>query len=201
MDAHVEELGAVVDWRRPSPLRRVARSALAVSRTPWASPSSGISRISLTGSFQRAITGEGQDEDGRAGIVGKDAGVSCRLPGAELWSVEQRSDDKRRPDGPEQVRNVVDLGEVFAHERDDGDPLTDLDELDRAAWHRHRFPPADVRVQRAAQVVLVDLLLLGPQSQHGPAGRQDRHAGRQLRFAGFHCGTLERPGERKVSNR
>lgn len=74
------------------------------------------------GSFQRAITGEGQGEDGRAGIVGKDAGVSCRPPGAELWSVEQRSDDKRRPDGPEQVRNVVDLGEVFAHERDDGDP-------------------------------------------------------------------------------
>jgi hypothetical protein len=135
VDAHVEELGAVVDWRRPSPLNRVARSALAVSRTPWASPSSGISRISLTGSYQRAITGEGQGEDGRAGIVGKDAGVSCCPPGAELWSVEQRSDDKRRPDGPEQVRNVVDLGEVFARERDDGDPLTDLDELDRAAWH------------------------------------------------------------------
>jgi hypothetical protein len=53
---------------------------------------------------------------------------------------------------------------------------------------RHRFPPADVRVQRAAQVVLVDLLLLGPQSQHGPAGRQDRQPGDSFALLGSMAG-------------
>jgi hypothetical protein len=33
----------------------------------------------------------------------------------------------------------------------------DLDELDRLAGYVHRFPPADVGVKRAAEVVLINL--------------------------------------------
>ena len=51
--------------RRPSELRRVARSALADMSTPWAPGSSGISRIPRPGSFHSAITGEADMPAGR----------------------------------------------------------------------------------------------------------------------------------------
>ena len=41
-----------------------------------------------------------QSEDGRARVIGQDAGISCRQARAELGSVEQGSDNDRRANGP-----------------------------------------------------------------------------------------------------
>ena len=61
----------------------------------------------------------GQGQDGRAGVIGQDAGVACCPARAELGPVEQGSDDHRRADGTQDIGHVVDLGEVLAHERDE----------------------------------------------------------------------------------
>src|SRR5262249_31670702 len=102
-------------------------------------------------------SGGRQREHSRAGVVSQDARVPCRPARAELRSVEQGRDDDRRADRAKEVGHVVDLGEVFAHERDNDNPLADVDELHRTAGNLRSLPPADVRMERAAQVVLVDL--------------------------------------------
>jgi hypothetical protein len=49
------------------------------------------------------------------------------------------------------------LSKVLAHEGNERDLVTVFDEVDRPARDVHGFPPANVRVKGAAQVVLEDL--------------------------------------------
>jgi hypothetical protein len=49
------------------------------------------------------------------------------------------------------------LGEILANQRNNGDSVTVLHELDSPARDVHRFPPANVGVKGASEVILEDL--------------------------------------------
>src|SRR5262249_16872960 len=96
-------------------------------------------------------------QDGRARVIREYAGVACRPARAELRSVEEWRDHDRRAHRTENVGHVGALGKVLAHRGGKPRAFAELDELDRPAGNVDRFPPADMGVQRAAQVVLVNL--------------------------------------------
>ena len=56
----------------------------------------------------------------------------------------------------DELGDVVVVGQVLAHQRGQHQ-FGHLDELDGLAGYVHGFPPADVGVQGAAEVVLLDL--------------------------------------------
>ena len=161
--------------QRPSALWRVARSTHVDSRTPWAPGSRGISRMPRVGSFHKATTRDGgvpagpgtldhaergERQHRRPRVVGEHAGVAGGPARRQLRPVEQDRQHQRRPDRAEQVGDGVEAGEVLAHDGDDRDPAAELEELDRPAGHLHRLPPAQPRVQCAAEVVLQHLALV-----------------------------------------
>jgi hypothetical protein len=74
-----------------------------------------------------------------------------------LGAVQQESENERGTYGPYDLGHIIDLGEIFAHEWNESCVLPEFDELDRSARHIHCFHPANVRVEGAAQVVLIDL--------------------------------------------
>ena len=103
---------------------------------------------------------DGERQHRRTRVVGEHAGVARRPARGQLGPVEQDRQHQRRPDRAQQVGHGVEAGEVLADDGDDGDPAAELDELDRPAGHLHRLPPAQRRVQGAAEVVLEDLTLV-----------------------------------------
>jgi hypothetical protein len=174
VNAHVEHFAAVVDGRAtvgaaPGGTIGACRDENALGaglESDLADPPAGVlpqcdhsGTVEPVGSRAPRHAERGQGQDGRAGIVGQHAGIACGPARAELRSVEQGGDDQRRAYRTQDVRNVIDLGEVLAYQRDERGSAG-LYELDRLAWNLHRFPPADVRVQRSTQVVLIDLFLI-----------------------------------------
>jgi hypothetical protein len=99
----------------------------------------------------------GQRENSRARVIGQHAGISCRPARAKLGTVEQWSENYCRTNGPYDLGYTVDLGEVLANQRNDGDLVTVFYEVDRPPRNLHGFPPANVGVKSASQVVLEDL--------------------------------------------
>ena len=178
--ADVTELGGVV--RRPSTVGAVAggrASTDADSSTPCGAgverrshgcrgsgPSTGR-RLGTAADPRRTRTLDHaerrQRQHRRPRVVGEHAGVASRPPRRQLRPVEQDGQHERRADGAQQVGDGVEAGEVLAHHGDDRDPAAELEELDRPARHLHRLPPAQLRVQRGAEVVLQHLTLVeGP---------------------------------------
>ena len=140
-----------------------------------AASSSGISRVPWPGPFHSATTADAFSPGGRERCaMPKDVSVSTAEPGSSARTLAYRAAQRELSCGPsssgvttivgpigaDDVGHVVDLGEVLAHERDERAARADVDDLDRPARDLHRLPPADVRVQRAAEVVLVDLGLI-----------------------------------------
>jgi ligand-binding sensor domain-containing protein len=78
-----------------------------------------------------------------------------------LWTATQNDGLRSIPleswHSAQDVGEIVDLGEVLAHEGNESDLVAEFDELDSPARNVHRFPPADVGVECASQVVLIDL--------------------------------------------
>src|SRR5262249_6820607 len=101
-----------------------------------------------------------QREHGRAGVISQHARISRRPARVKLRSVEQGSNDRTRADGPYDFSHIIDLGEVFAHEGNERDLVSVFYKVDGATGYLHRFPPADVGVEGAPQVVLEDLSLV-----------------------------------------
>ena len=137
-----------------------------VSSTPCAPGSSEISRVPRAGSFHSAITGEESYPDGlERCAMPKDVSVMTAEPGSsastlayrarpaggELRAVEQGRRNDGRANGPDDLRHVVVLREVLAHQRDDRDSFADFYDLDRPARYVDGLPPADVRVKRATE--------------------------------------------------
>jgi hypothetical protein len=119
-------------------------------------------------------------------IVGEDTCVAGGPAGRQLGSVEQRGQHDCGADRLNEFRNLVAVGEVFAHERHEGE-LGDVYEFDGAARNFHCLPPLDVRVECAAEVVLVDLVCVERPSvvlvlaDVTPIGRRCWAAGRPFR--------------------
>ena len=127
------------------------------------------------GSFHRATTRDGGRSVGpraldhaergerqhrRTRVVGEHAGVACGPARGQLRPVEEDGQHERRANRAEQVGDGVEAGEVLAHDGDDRDPSAELEELDRPARDLHRLPPAQPRVEGAAEVVLQHLALV-----------------------------------------
>jgi hypothetical protein len=72
---------------------------------------------------------------------------------------EEEGQQARRSDRANELRHVIVLSQVLTDERSERQ-LCDLDEIDRTARHLHRLPPADMRVEYPAEVVLIDLRLV-----------------------------------------
>ena len=101
----------------------------------------------------------------------KEVSVITAEPGSSASTLAYRADQREVSCGPSRravetmvgpmdrmtSATVVVLREVLAHQRHDRDSLADFDDLDRSARDVDRLPPADVRVKRATEVVLVDL--------------------------------------------
>src|SRR5262249_46100450 len=81
-------------------------------------------------------------------------------PRAQLRPVEQWDDEDHRADGAQDVGDIVDLGEVFTHERYHGRAFSGLDDLDRLAGDLDRLPPPDAGGERAPHGGLVALSLV-----------------------------------------
>src|SRR5215831_1148996 len=91
------------------------------------------------------------------GSSAKNAGISCRPARAKLRSVKQGSNHYSRANRPDDLGNFVYLGEVFANERNQSALIAQFHEPDRLARDIHGFPPANVGVKCAAEMILVDL--------------------------------------------
>jgi hypothetical protein len=74
-----------------------------------------------------------QRQHGGSRVVGEHVRVPGGPARCELGAVEKRGDDDRRSGGADDVDDVVDLGEVLADERDEGDLVAQLDEVQTAA--------------------------------------------------------------------
>jgi len=160
-----------VAGQRPSALYRVARSAQMVSRTPCAPGSSGISRTPRAGSFHSAITREASRPWGRErSTIPYEVSVSTAEPGSSARTLAYLAVQREvscgpssstlktsvGPNRPDELSDLVIVGQVLAHERGQHE-LGDFHELDCLAGHVHGFPPADVGVKGAAEVVLLHL--------------------------------------------
>src|SRR5262249_17740207 len=170
-DGHAVGGGGVVD--RPAEVGAVTGGAIHAERKQDALRA-GIERyladapggVLPQGDDPRGIAADGpgaldhpvgrQGQHRRAGVVGQDTGVAGRPAGRELWPVQQQVDNQGGADRPDELGNVVVVGEVLAHQGGQ-QQFGDFDELDGFAGYVHCLPPADVGVQGAAQVVLVDL--------------------------------------------
>ena len=95
--------------------------------------------------------------DSRDGVVGQHAGIPGRPARRQLSSVEQGRENQRRANRPHDLGDIVVLGEILTHQADEGQFLSEFNELHRPASDVHRFPPEDVRVEGTTQVILEDL--------------------------------------------
>jgi hypothetical protein len=82
----------------------------------------------------------------------KEVRVRTAEPGSSANTLAYRA-----ANGPYDLGYAVDLGEVLANEGHEGDLVTVLYEVDRPTRNVHSFPPANVGVKGASQVVLEDL--------------------------------------------
>ena len=74
-----------------------------------------------------------------------------------MGPIEQRRVDNGWAHGPYDLGHAVFLGEVFADEGNDDDFLAKFQELYGTSGNVHSLGPADVGVEGASQVVLIDL--------------------------------------------
>jgi hypothetical protein len=74
-----------------------------------------------------------------------------------LRPIEQRCQNNRRPDGAYHVSHIINLGKILANQGNHGDLVAKHNKPDCPARDLYCFPPADVRVKGASQVVLEDL--------------------------------------------
>src|SRR5215475_5909116 len=101
-----------------------------------------------------------QRENRRAGVIRQHAGISCRPARVKLRSVEQRSENRSWAHGPYHLGNTVYLREILANKGNESNLVAVFYEVDCAARDFHRFPPANMRVKGASQVILEDLSLV-----------------------------------------
>jgi hypothetical protein len=77
-----------------------------------------------------------------------------------LRAVEQQGNNEAGTDSSHEIGDLVEAGEVFAHERRSGHTASDVDEVQLALADLDRLPPKLLRIEGTGQVVLADLTLV-----------------------------------------